>query len=175
MESNWDKSFALVMKSEGGYVNDPHDNGGETNLGVTKRAWAEYLGRAINEGEMKALTLETVKPFYRKMYWDKCYCDSLPNGVDYAVFDFAVNAGPSQAAKLLQRAVGADADGVIGKNTLALIDATHIKDILQSFSNQKRDFYRVIVARTPTQAKFLNGWLNRINSVYTSAESMLIS
>jgi len=173
MQSNWDKSFDLVMQSEGGYVNDPQDNGGETNFGVTKKAWAEYLGRSINDGEMKSLTIETVKPFYRKMYWDKCYCDALPNGVDYAVFDFAVNAGPSQAAKLLQRAVGADADGVIGKNTLALIDATHVKDILQSFSNQKRDFYKTIVMRNPTQTKFLNGWLNRIKNVFTSAESML--
>jgi lysozyme family protein len=173
MESNWDKSFALVMKSEGGYVNDPHDNGGETNLGVTKRAWAEYLGRAINEGEMKALTLETVKPFYKKMYWDKCRCNDLPTGVDYAVFDFAVNSGVQQSIKLLQRAVGADADGVIGKETFALVDATHIDDVLESFSNQKRDFYRAIVARNPTQAKFLNGWLNRVNNVFTYAESML--
>jgi len=173
MESNWDQSFALVMKSEGGYVNDPHDNGGETNFGVTKRAWGEYLGRAINEGEMKALTLETVKPFYKKMYWDKCRCNDLPTGVNYAVFDFAVNAGVQQSIKLLQRAVGADADGVIGKETFALVDATHIDDVLESFSNQKRDFYRAIVARNPTQAKFLNGWLNRVNNVFTHAESML--
>jgi len=173
MESNWDKSFDLVMQSEGGYVNDPQDNGGETNFGVTKKTWAEYLGRSINDGEMKALTIETVKPFYRKMYWEKCRCDELPSGLDYAVFDFAVNAGTTQSAKLLQRSVGADADGIIGKNTLALIYATHVDDVLEAFSNQKRDFYKTIVMRNPTQTKFLNGWLNRIKNVFTSAESML--
>ena len=173
MKVNYDNAFELLIKNEGGYVNDPHDHGGETNWGVTKAAWSEYLGRAINEGEMKALTREDVKPFYKKMYWDKCHCDELPSGLDYIVFDFAVNAGTGQAAKFLQRAVGADADGVIGKNTLALIDATHIADMLEAFSNQKRDFYRAIVARNPTQAKFLNGWLNRVNNVFTSAVSMV--
>ena len=98
MNSNFDKAFDLVMKSEGGYVNDPSDRGGETNLGVTIAAWGAYLGRNIQPGEMKALTKEQVKPFYKQMYWDKVKCGDLPKGVDYAVFDFAVNACLERAA-----------------------------------------------------------------------------
>ena len=96
MIENWDKSFAEVLKSEGGYVNDPHDHGGETNLGVTKAAWAAYIKRPVQDGEMKALTPDIVKPFYKTEYWDKCKCDSLPSGVDYLVFDLAVNGGVLQ-------------------------------------------------------------------------------
>ena len=78
MNSNFDAAFAQVMKSEGGYVWDKDDAGGETNLGVTAAAWAAYLGRPIEPGEMKALTQEQVKPFYKQMYWDKVKGDDLP-------------------------------------------------------------------------------------------------
>ena len=97
MKENFQPSFEHVLKSGGGYVNDPDDRGKETNLGVTKAAWAQYIGRPVQDGEMRALTRETVEPFYKKGYWDKCRCDELPAGLDYAVFDFAVNAGPGRA------------------------------------------------------------------------------
>jgi len=172
MKENFDACFAKVIQSEGGYVNDPADRGGETNLGVTIGAWGAYLGRAIQPGEMKALTQETVKPFYRAMYWDKVKGDDLPAGVDYAVFDFAVNAGTSRAAKFLQRAVGAVDDGVIGSGTLGKVAASDPQKILDSFANQKQRFYNGL-ATSPTQQKFLKGWLARIDQVQTAAESML--
>jgi len=173
MQSNFDNAFALLIVSEGGYVNDPQDNGGETNWGVTKKSWADYLGRVVKDGEMKALTKTDVKPFYKKMYWDKCRCDDLPSGLDYAVFDFAVNAGTGQAARFLQRAVGVHDDGVIGSGTISAVKAHPAKELLETFSKQKSDFYRSIVQRTPSQAKFLNGWLNRVTAVETTATTMM--
>jgi lysozyme family protein len=173
MKDNFDKAFALVIKSEGGYVWDKDDAGGETNLGVTKGAWSSYQGRPILDGEMKALTVETVKPFYKKMYWDKVHGDELPSGVDYAVFDFAVNAGSGQSAKFLQRAVGANADGAIGPNTLRLVQDFEPETLLDNFTTQKEDFYNGIVERKPEQAKFLKGWMSRVAHVQTTAESML--
>ena len=172
MNSNFDKAFDLVMKSEGGYVNDPSDRGGETNLGVTIAAWGAYLGRNIQPGEMKALTREQVKPFYKQMYWDKVKCDDLPQGVDYAVFDFAVNAGTGRAAKLLQRAVGAVDDGVIGAGTLALVAKALTKDLLDNFSKQKEDFYRGLAETNASQQKFLKGWLARVEHVHDDAIDM---
>jgi len=172
MKSNFEASFTKVMQSEGGYVNDPADHGGETNLGVTIGAWGAYLGRAIQPGEMKALTLVTVKPFYKQMYWDKVKGDDLPVGVDYAVFDFAVNAGVSRAARFLQRAVGAVDDGVIGSGTLGKVAAANPQKILDNFADQKQRFYNVL-ATSPTQQKFLKGWLARVDQVQTAAESML--
>jgi lysozyme family protein len=173
MKENFDASFARIIKSEGGYVNDPADRGGETNLGVTIGAWGAYLGRAIQPGEMKALTVDTVKPFYKSMYWDKVKGDDLPVGVDYAVFDFAVNAGVGRAAKFLQRAVGAVDDAVIGPGTLALVAKTTPGKLLENFAKQKEAFYNTLAEKNPTQQKFLKGWLARVDHVQTAATSML--
>ena len=173
MKNNFDASFDKVMQSEGGYVWDKDDAGGETNLGVTAGAWGAYLGRPLEPGEMKALTKETVKPFYRAMYWDKVKGDDLPIGVDYAVFDFAVNAGVARAAKFLQRAVGAVDDGVIGSGTLGKVAAIDPQKLLANFADQKQRFYQGLATTNPSQQKFLKGWLARVDQVQTAAESML--
>ena len=172
MNANFDMSFDRVMQSEGGYVWDKDDAGGETNLGVTIGAWSAYLGRPIKPGEMKTLTRSDVKPFYKKMYWDKVRGDDLPQGVDYAVFDFAVNAGPGRAAKFLQQSVGATPDGAIGPGTMALVAKTTPTDILQKFAQQKEAFYNSLAEKNPTQQKFLTGWLSRVAHVQTAASSM---
>ena len=172
MKANFDASFDKVMQSEGGYVNDPADKGGETNLGVTIGAWGAYLGRAIKPGEMKALTREHVKPFYKQMYWDKVKGDDLPKGVDYAVFDFAVNAGTGRASKFLQRAVGAVDDGAIGSVTLALVAKVFTKTLLDNFSKQKEEFYRGLAEKNASQQKFLKGWLARLDHVHNDAIDM---
>jgi lysozyme family protein len=173
MKENFDASFERVIKAEGGYVNDPDDRGGETNLGVTIGAWSAYLGREIKPGEMKALTKETVKPFYRAMYWDKVKGDDLPLAVDYTVFDFAVNAGVSRAAKFLQRAVGAVDDGVIGSGTLGKVAVTNKQRLLTNFAEQKQGFYKGLAINNPSQQKFLKGWLARVDHVKSGADSML--
>jgi lysozyme family protein len=172
MKENFDASFDRIIKSEGGYVNDPADRGGETNLGVTIGAWGDYLNRAIQPGEMKALTREQVKPFYKQMYWDKVKGDDLPKGVDYAVFDFAVNAGIGRASKFLQRAVNAIDDGVIGTGTLALVAKASNKTILENFTKQKEDFYRGLAEKNASQQKFLKGWLARVDHVHDDAIDM---
>jgi lysozyme family protein len=173
MNANFDMSFDRVIQSEGGYVWDRDDAGGETNLGVTIGAWGAYLGRAIQPGEMAKLTKSDVKPFYKAMYWDKVKGDDLPAGVDYAVFDFAVNAGTGRAAKFLQRAVGAVDDGVIGSGTLGLVAKADPTKLLNNFADQKQRFYNGLATTNPTQQKFLKGWLARVDHVQTAATSML--
>jgi lysozyme family protein len=169
MNSNFDQALALVLKSEGGYVNHPSDPGGETNLGVTKRVWEGYVGRACTPGEMKTLTPAMVAPLYRKNYWDVMACDQLPGGVDYAAFDFAVNAGPGQAKKTLQRALGVNPDGAIGPKTIEAIKAANGAHLLREFSAEKEKFYRGL----STFATFGKGWMNRIAHVEDSAKSMV--
>jgi lysozyme family protein len=173
MKENFDSSFAKVIQSEGGYVNDPADRGGETNLGVTIGAWGAYINRAIQPGEMAKLTKSDVKPFYKSMYWDKVRGDDLPAGVDYAVFDFAVNAGVARAAKFLQRAVGAVDDGVVGSGTLDRVAKIDPAVLLKNFADQKQRFYNGLATTNPTQQKFLKGWLARVDHVQTAATSML--
>jgi lysozyme family protein len=172
MIDNWTTSFSHVMQSEGGYVWDKDDPGGETNHGVTKAAWSEYLGRPIEDGEMKELTLEVVEPFYKSRYWDVNHCDELPAGIDYMVFDFGVNAGIKRAAKFLQQALGQEADGSIGQGTIDACMNSDVQSLIQAFSQVKDNFYNGLVEKNPHQEKFLHGWLNRVAAVEKTASSM---
>jgi len=166
---NWQKSFEMMLASEGGYVNHPSDPGGMTNLGVTKRVWEEWVGRESNEKEMRALTPELVAPLYKRKFWDACKCNDMPTGIDYLVFDFAVNAGPGRSAKILQTAVGVPADGGIGPITLEAVNKMDGDDLIKKFSQAKEDFYRSL----NTFETFGKGWLNRVAAVKIKATNLL--
>jgi len=169
MLSNFPASLALVLQSEGGFVNHKFDPGGVTNLGVTRNVWKEWVKRDVDEAEMRSLTPELVTPLYKERYWDACRCSDLPRGVDYCVFDAAVNMGPFRAAKLLQTALGVTADGVIGRATIAAATAADPTELLESFSQGKEEFYKSLT----TFATFGKGWLNRIAHVQDAAEQMI--
>lgn len=167
--SNWKRSFELMLKSEGGFVNHKDDPGGMTNLGVTKRVWEQWVGRESNEKEMRSLTPAMVEPLYKRKYWDACKCDDLPEGLDYLVFDFAVNAGPGRSIKTLQTAVGTTPDGIIGPKTLAAVRAIDPHELIEKFSVAKTEFYESL----PTFPTFGRGWLNRVADVKVKASNML--
>jgi len=169
MLSNWPASLALVLKSEGGFSNHNADSGGMTNLGVTKKAWEAYVGHPVDEAEMRGLTPEIVAPFYKARYWDACKCDELPLGVDYAVFDFAVNAGVSRASKTMQSALGTAADGIVGPATIGVAVNADPDEFLEKFSASKEQFYRGL----PTFEPFGKGWLRRVSEVKQIAEGMI--
>ena len=158
----FEECLARVLKHEGGYVNDPLDSGGRTNLGVTQKVWEEWLGHPVTEADMKALTPQKIAPMYKLKYWNPSYCAVLPKGLDYVVFDFAVNAGTGRSVKTLQSAIGCVADGVIGPKTMAAINDANPKDLIAKFSDARADFYQGIVTRKPDQARFIKGWLNRV-------------
>jgi lysozyme family protein len=169
MLSNFPASLTLVLKAEGNFVNHRNDPGGMTNLGVTRNVWREWVKRDVDEAEMRSLTPELVAPLYKANYWDACRCDDLPRGVDYSVFDAAVNMGPSRAAKLLQTALGVTADGSIGRATIAAATAANPAELLEAFSLGKEAFYQSL----PTFATFGKGWLNRVAHVQDAAEQMM--
>ena len=169
MQSNWDNSFKLMLKSEGGFVNHPSDPGGMTNLGVTKATWENWVGRESDEAEMRGLIPEKVEPLYKKKYWDAVRGDELPMGLDYLMFDFAVNAGAGRAIKTLQTAVGVTPDGGFGPMSMAAVQAVDPNDLIERFSQAKEDFYRSLT----TFATFGKGWLNRVADVKVKASAML--
>lgn len=168
MKDNFDKCFELVLEHEGGYVNDPRDPGGRTNLGVTQRAWESYLNRSVTETEMRGLTPAAVKPFYKAMYWDKIRGDDLPAGVDYATYDLAVNSGVGRAAKYLQQIAGVTADGVIGPKSLEAIKACDPGQVVDALCNMRLDFLK----RLPTFETFGKGWSRRVAEVKDKASGM---
>ena len=169
MLSNFPSSLALVLEAEGGFVNHPSDPGGMTNLGVTQKAWRDWVKRGVDEAEMRALTPELVAPMYKAKYWDACKCDDLPRGIDYSVFDSAVNMGAGRAAKLLQAALGVTTDGIIGRGTLAVAENADPEEFLEKFSAAKEHFYRGL----QTFDVFGKGWLRRVSEVKQTAEGMI--
>jgi len=177
MKENWDKSFELMLGSEGGFSDDPRDNGnklpdgrkGSTMLGVTQYNWEHWTGHQVTHEQMKKLTPADVKPFYKKKFWDVCRCDDLPSGIDYLVFDFAVNAGCGGSAKLLQTVVGVTPDGGIGPITLAAVNAIAENELVEKFSQAKEDFYRGL----SNFNVYGVGWLNRVAAVKQKATSMV--
>ena len=169
MIDNFPAALALVLKAEGGFVNHPSDPGGMTNLGVTRNVWREWVNRDVDEAEMHFLTPELVTPLYKQRYWDACHCSDLVRGIDYAVFDAAVNMGPGRAARLLQTALEVKADGAIGRATIAAATAADPVELLEAFSLGKEAFYQSL----PTFATFGKGWLNRVAHVQDAAEGMM--
>jgi lysozyme family protein len=169
MNNNWKQAFDLMLKSEGGYIHHPSDPGGRTNLGVTQATWENWVGRGSDEAEMRGLTPEKVEPMYKKKFWDAVRGDELPMGLDYLMFDFAVNAGAGRAIKTLQTAVGVTPDGGFGPMTMAAVQAVDPVDLIERFSQAKGDFYRSLT----TFATFGKGWLNRVADVKVKASAML--
>lgn len=161
-----------VRLHEGGKVNHPRDPGGRTNQGVIQRTYDAYRKR-------RRLPLRTVydmtdaerDDIYRSQYWDVIRGDDLPVGVGYVVFDGAVNSGPSQSVKWLQRALGVVADGVVGEHTLeAARNHTNPRGLIDAILNRRLTFLKAL----KTWPTFGKGWSRRISGVRTLGKSMSV-
>lgn len=112
---NLEQSLKHLLGNEGGFVDHPKDPGGATNFGITER-----VARAHGYmGDMRNLPLSVAIEIYRKDYWDRIKADQLPDALRFHVFDAAVNSGPGQAVKWIQRAAGITQDGLIGPQTIS--------------------------------------------------------
>ena len=169
MKENFERALAAVLHHEGGFVNHPSDPGGMTNLGCTKKVWEEWVGHEVDEKAMRALTPADVAPLYKAKYWDKIKGDELPDGVDYVVFDCAINSGPGRAIKFLQGCVGADMDGALGPKTLAAVRAADAKALVEDYAKRRLSFLQDL----PTWGTFGKGWGRRVAEVQQSGLSMV--
>jgi lysozyme family protein len=170
MQNNFDVCVDLMLAHEGGFVNHPQDPGGMTNLGVTARVWEEWMGRPTNEKEMKALTPLMVKPLYKRKYWDAIRADELVDGLDYCVFDVAVNSGTGRAIKLLQQSVGANPDGGFGSITMALVKkaSSEPNTLIELYCARRLEFLQSL----RTFETFGKGWSRRVAEVKEKALKM---
>ena len=151
---NFDTAFSLLLGHEGDYSDHPDDPGGKTRYGVTE-AVAQEVGY---KGDMRELPLELAQRIYRAKYWDEVQADFLPAGIRYVMFDAAVNSGPGQAVRWLQKALGVVEDGILGPKTLAAAAAQNA-DALRTRLLAKR--LRFMASRT-NWPSFGRGWANRI-------------
>lgn len=172
--SAFDIAMNHVLQWEGGYVDHPRDPGGATNMGITIGTLSAWLGRRASKAEVKALSKETAMLIYRERYWRTCHCDSLPIGLAILVMDAAVNSGPGNAGRALQRAVNEvnrtrrvntrplKVDGAIGPNTLGTVNlavgAGYEPELMAAFVARRMWFYGPL----KTFRTFGLGWSRRL-------------
>lgn len=170
MRDNFAASLAAVLVHEGGYVNHPKDPGGATNKGVTQRVYDDWRQKnGLPFRSVKELEQSELEDIYRRQYWDAVRGDDLPAGVDYCVFDFAVNSGANRAARYLQEAVRVAADGQIGPVTLAAVAAADPSKLVEAISDARLGFLQ----RLTTFDTFGKGWTRRVEAVRAKARAMV--
>jgi lysozyme family protein len=168
--ANFSRCLANVLVDEGGNDDDPHDPGGRTSRGIIQREYNAYRARKDEPThDVWTASDEEIADIYRTQYWEP-WCDGMPSGVDYEFFDMAVNMGPVQAAKLLQRGLSVKADGHVGVVTMAAVkDANPIK-LIAAVSDARTAFYRSL----RTFKYFGKGWLRRVSRVEGIALKMAV-
>ena len=154
MSVNFYNFIERVLAHEGSYVNHPNDPGGETNWGVTKRT-AQENGYT---GSMRAMTRAQAIEIYKKAFWERYRCGEMPYAISFQFFDACVNHGYGNAARMLQRAVGAVDDGVIGNKSMDAIHAMPENDVLMRFNCERLKFY----TKLSNFKTFGKGWVNRV-------------
>ena len=151
---NFDTAFAKLLGHEGDFSDHPADPGGATRFGIT-----EAVAREVGyRGDMRELPLNLAKRIYLEKYWLPISADDLPPGIRYIVFDGAVNSGPGQSVRWMQRALGVVDDGKIGPKTLQAAYAQNA-DALRCRILAQRLRFMASLANWPA---FSRGWARRI-------------
>lgn len=176
MKDNFQACLKLVLKWEGGKVDDPRDNGGRTNQGVTQRvytAWRAAHNRP--KRDVYQMTADERDDIYRAQYWNAVDGDNLPRGLDYMMFDAAVLSGPVQAIKWLQRALQPTyqglIDGQMGTATKQAIRISSVPRILDGVMERRLAFFKQL----KDWPVFGKGWTRRLTSVHAGALDMVRS
>lgn len=186
MNDFYDSAMRYIIDVEGIYSDDPDDAGGETYSGISRRSNPDWEGWALidraksngTELNKNFLTIDgislfdLVKYFYKKNYWDILNLDKLSNRrIAIKIFDISVNMGTKRAAIMTQNCLNIcgekgtfyQVDGIIGNKTIAAINSVDSNILLKLLTISQGNLYMRIVSSNPSQQKFLNGWINRLN------------
>ncbi|RWB66588.1 glycoside hydrolase family 108 protein [Mesorhizobium sp.] len=161
------EALARVLAHEGDYSNHPDDPGGATMKGVTQRVYDAYRkSKGLGTRSVRLITNAELYDIYDRQYWDAVKGDDLPAGIDYVLFDGAVNSGPKQSIIWLQRALGplykGRVDGTMGFTTIAAVNAVNDQDaLIDRICDQRLAFMR----RLKTWPTFGRGWSARVAEV----------
>ena len=164
--SGFVQALPVVFRFEGGYVDHPNDPGGATNKGITQAVYDAYRreqGKAT--APVRGITDDEVEAIYFAKYWTVCKADALPWPASLCHFDAAVNHGTHGAARILQRAVGVNADGQIGPQTLAAVGSMDTATLVTRMLWERLAYYETIMLRNAKLRVFALGWLSRANAL----------
>lgn len=157
MTTPFDSWLRFLARWEGHESDDPHDRGGRTVYGISAAANPDV--------DLDALTPAKVRELVRERYWLPCGGDVLPPRLAIACADYGFHSGPATAVRDIQRCVGALPDGRVGPLTLAAVRAVDRDLALAHALNERRRARLRVIAQRPGQARFLRGWLNRVDAL----------
>ena len=160
-DARFARCLAFVLKAEAGFVNDPGDPGGPTNMGITQKTLSAWLKRPASINEVKNLSPATASAIYRAEFWGAG--DQLPAGVDLMYFNAAVNCGPGHAARFLQEGCGVTVDGVVGPNTLRKVASSNAAILIANFATAQKAYYMGLHGWDHDGT----GWTNRLTAART--------
>lgn len=176
---SWERAIDFVLQHEGGFVDDPDDPGGATNMGISLRflkdvdpALADIDGDGdVDADDIRAMTRVQAVRLYRHKFWDALWCPALPDDIALLVFDTGVNMGRGRAARLLQRSLnrcahaGLVVDGRIGPVTAAAARAFAGRGVVERYLFERAFDYCDICRANPVLKKYLFGWLLRLQAL----------
>jgi lysozyme family protein len=170
----FDTAVSLVLKHEGGFVDNPLDPGGPTNMGVTQNVYSRYLGRPATAADVKAMPVEHAKDIFKKWYWALVGADSIRDqNVANWVMDMAVLRGVQAAAKAVQTVLGVTTDGAIGPKTLAALNGYNPDAFLLQFYKLCVSAFIGIVQQKSNQMVFLPQWTRRAGEILDTVTKLL--
>lgn len=162
--SGFAQALPVTLRFEGGYSDHPDDPGGATMKGITQNTYDAWrASRRLSPRPVKEISDDEVEAIYHRDYWVAGKCDALPWPVSLAHFDACVNHGVRNAAKLLQRALGVEDDGVIGPQTLGAVEDADPEELVNAMLWKRLEFYEAITLNKKSLRTFLLGWLSRVN------------
>ena len=164
--------FPVTMRLEGWhqFSNNPHDPGGKTYNGITQRVWDIWCrDNNIPQSDVRKMSDGNCQQIYRVQYWNAVHGDSLPKGLDLCLWDEGVNAGPVQAIKLLQQALGQKVDGHFG---LVTSDALKRVNDMHALILKYNTLRLGVLHRLKTWTYFKKGWSARVATISNKAIKM---
>lgn len=167
--ANSSKLVPFILQWEGGFVNDPDDLGGATNKGITIGAFTEYKKRkgqkAPTVTDLKNISDAEWRDVFKSLYWDRWKADEIKNQSVANILVDWVWASGSHGIKRPQRLLGVKADGIVGKQTIAALNAMDAATLFKMIKDDRAKFIDEICKARPKNEKYRKGWMNRINAI----------
>lgn len=136
------KECRLIVKREGGWVNDPDDPGGATKWGVTLKT-ARRLGVCASKRELRKLTQDKAAQIFLDEYWHKRTFKNLDGLSDasllMSMLDQSVHSGHANAVRVLQEMLvflgrgEVKVDGLCGNATRMAADVARSRTVARRF------------------------------------------
>ena len=160
----------FILTNENDIMNDPKDHGGATNMGVTIGTWRQQGHDKNGDGRIDVKDLRLISDadateIMRRCYWSRCRADEIKDqSIANLLVDWLWISG-TPAVTLTQALLGVKADGIMGKNTLAALNRQNPEAFFSRLKARRKLYYERLVKSKPSQRRFLNGWLNRLDGI----------